>query len=68
MPDHFHLIVNPRDGNIQGFAGTLKSLLAARIIRITKDVRFKLKKPDKDGSIHQVWQDSFKALLCGVSG
>ncbi|HJY27731.1 MAG TPA: transposase [Pyrinomonadaceae bacterium] len=62
MPDHFHLIVNPRDGNIQGFAGTLKSLLAARIIRITKDVRFKLKKPDKDGSIHQVWQDSFKAL------
>ena len=62
MPDHFHLIVNPRDGNIQGFAGALKSLLAARIIDITQDVRFKLKKPAKDGSIHQVWQDSFKAI------
>jgi REP element-mobilizing transposase RayT len=62
MPDHFHLIVNPRDGNIQGFSGALKSLLAARIIEITKDNRFKLKKPAKDGSIHQVWQDSFKAI------
>ena len=61
MPDHFHLIVNPRDGNIQGFAGALKSLLAARIIEITNDNRFKLKTPDKD-SIHQVWQDSFKAM------
>lgn len=62
MPDHFHLIVNPRDGNILGFAGALKSLLAARIIEITRDVRFKLRKPAKDGSIHQVWQDSFKAM------
>ena len=61
MPDHFHLIVNPRDGNIQGFSGALKSLLAARIIEITQDNRFKLKKPAKDGSIHQVWQDSFKS-------
>ena len=62
MPDHFHLIVNPRDGNIQGFSGALKSLLAARIIEITQDNRFRLKKPAKDGSIHQVWQDSFKAI------
>ena len=62
MPDHFHQIVNPRDGNIQGFAGALKSLLAARIIEITNDQRFCLKTPDKDGSIHQVWQDSFKAI------
>ncbi len=62
MPDHFHLIVNPRGGDIQGFAGALKSLLAARIIAITYDKRFNLKTPDKDGSIHQVWQDSFKAF------
>ena len=26
MPDHFHLIVNPKDGNISGFSGALKSL------------------------------------------
>ena len=32
MPDHFHLIVNPRDGNIRGFEGALKSLIAAKII------------------------------------
>ena len=62
MPDHFHLIVNPRDGDIQGFAGALKSLSARRILEVTKDIRFKLRNPAKDGSIHQVWQDSFKAL------
>jgi putative transposase len=62
MPDHFHLIVNPRDGDIRGFAGALKSLTAGKIIEITKEVRFKLRKPAKDGSIHQVWQDSFKAI------
>ena len=62
MPDHFHLIVNPRDGDIQGFAGALKSLTARSLIEITKDDRFKLRKPAKDGSLHQVWQDSFKAF------
>ena len=62
MPDHFHLIVNPRGGNIQGFTGALKSLLAARIIELTQDRRFRLRKPDRDGSIYQVWQDSFKSL------
>jgi len=62
MPDHFHIIVNPRDGNIQGFTGALKSLTAARIVEITKDPRFKVRKSAKDGTVHQVWQDSFKAL------
>ena len=37
MPDHFHLIVNPRDGDIRGFAGALKSLSARRIIQLTSD-------------------------------
>ena len=62
MPDHFHLIVNPRDGDIQRFAGALKSLTAGRIIEITQDARLRLRKPAEDGSIHQVWQDSFKAI------
>jgi len=31
MPDHFHLIANPRDGNIKGFIGALKSV-TARVI------------------------------------
>ena len=60
MPDHFHLIVNPRDGNIQGFTGALKSLTAKKIVEITGDKRFRLKEPDRDGSTYQVWQDSFK--------
>jgi len=62
MPDHFHTIVNPRDGDIKGFAGALKSLSARRILEIRQDNRFQRKKPDKDGSLHQVWQESFKAL------
>jgi REP element-mobilizing transposase RayT len=62
MPDHFHLILNPRDGNIQGFGAALKSLGAKKIIEITGGERFLLDKPDKDGSIHQVWQESFKAF------
>ncbi|HEX9544857.1 MAG TPA: transposase [Pyrinomonadaceae bacterium] len=61
MPDHFHLIVNPRDGNIQGFNGALKSLSAREAIKLCSDNRFLRTTPDVDGSIHQVWQESFKA-------
>jgi putative transposase len=62
MPDHFHLILNPRDGNVQGFGAALKSLSAKKIIEITGGRRFLRAMPDKDGSIHQVWQESFKAF------
>jgi putative transposase len=62
MPDHFHLIVNPQDGDIQGFTAALKSLTSKRIIEITGGLRFLRRQPGKDGSIHQVWQESFKAL------
>ena len=62
MPDHFHLIVNPQDSDIQGFSGALKSLAARKLIDITGGTCFLRKKPDADGSIHQVWQESFKAL------
>jgi REP element-mobilizing transposase RayT len=61
MPDHFHLIANPKDGNIKGFAGALKSKLAKKIIALAGD-RFMLEEPSPDGSIHQVWQESFKAM------
>lgn len=53
MPDHFHLIANPRDGDIQGFTGTLKSKLSIQIIELTGD-RFLLPRAKPDGSIHQV--------------
>ena len=62
MPDHVHLIVNPRDGNIKGFAAALKSLSAKAIVSVNPDPRFIREFPDKDGSIHQVWQESFKGM------
>jgi REP element-mobilizing transposase RayT len=61
MPEHFHLIVNPRDGDIKGFVGTLKSKLASKIVEV-EGSRFELAKPESDGSIHQVWQESFKVV------
>ena len=33
MPDHFHLISNPRDGRIREFTGALKGLIARRFGR-----------------------------------
>ena len=62
MPDHIHLIVNPKDGRIRELAGMLKSLAARRIIDEAKGLSFLRTKPDADGSIHQIWQESFKAL------
>jgi putative transposase len=56
MPDHFHLISNPRDGRIREFIGALKSLSAIRIVRTSKRFRFET---DSDG--HHLWQESFKA-------
>ena len=61
MPDHFHMIANPRDGDIKGFAGTLKSKLAREIIELTGN-QFLLKEPSNKGSHYQVWQESFKAV------
>ncbi len=63
MPDHFHLIANPGDGDIRGFSGSLKSLSARRLIQVTSDENlFVREKPERDGSVHQVWQESFKGV------
>jgi putative transposase len=40
MPDHIHLIVNPKDGRIRELAGALKSLAARRIIDEAKGPSF----------------------------
>ena len=57
MPDHFHLISNPRDGRIKEFIGDLKGLSAKAIISSNQFFRF----PDHGAEGHQVWQESFKA-------
>ncbi len=57
MPDHLHLIVNPKDGDIQQWTGALKSLSAKRLTKLApKDFYLQA-----DGE-NQVWQESFKAL------
>src|SRR5687768_2158774 len=57
MPDHFHLIVNPRDGDIQAWTGALKSLTAKRLTQINPAGLF-----TKSTEENQVWQESFKSL------
>ena len=57
MPDHFHLISNPRDGSIKEFIGSLKSISARRILRTPSHFRFPA---DSDGK--HVWQQSFKSI------
>ena len=57
MPDHFHLISNPRDGRIIEFMRDLKSSVAKGIVRA--GTGFQLPH-NRDG--HQVWQESFKAM------
>ena len=63
MPDHFHLIANPRDGKIKEFTGHLKAVSAKAITRT--NTRFVFAETDKG---HQVWQESFKdvALWSGL--
>jgi REP element-mobilizing transposase RayT len=55
MPDHFHLISNPCDGQIQNFARDLKGLTAKAIVQATQRFSF----PETEEG-HQVWQESFK--------
>ena len=57
MPDHFHLISNPKDGRIKEFLGDLKSRAAMRILKVARSFRF----PETDEGRH-VWQESFKAI------
>jgi REP element-mobilizing transposase RayT len=46
MPDHFHLISNPRDGRIKEFIGELKGLSTKAIIGVNQHFAFLYKKTD----------------------
>ena len=57
MPDHLHLIANPRDGRIKEYTGHLKAVSAKAIVRTNSRFVF------AEMAIgHQVWQESFKDL------
>ena len=62
MPNHFHFIVNPRDGRIQELMGALKSLSAKAIMKAVPSLSFKVENAKPNQSAHQVWQESFKDL------
>jgi REP element-mobilizing transposase RayT len=62
MPDHCHLIVNPRDGQITELTGALKGLSARYVIDAAQGAEFRLEKPAADGTTHRLWQESFKDL------
>ena len=57
MPEHIHLIVNPRDGDIQTWIGELKSFSAKSLVRANPANFF----AESEGE-NQVWQESFKSL------
>ncbi len=57
MPDHFHLISNPRDGRIREFARDLKSQAAKAIVKATSRFIF----PETEEG-RRVWQQSFKGV------
>jgi putative transposase len=57
MPDHIHLIINPRDGKAREWTGALKSLVAKRLVEIAPKDFFR-----QESGENRVWQDSFKAL------
>lgn len=56
MPEHFHIVANPEDGDIRSFTGKLKSLSAKRLVEIMQEGSF------LNIDRNQVWQESFKAL------
>ncbi len=57
MPDHFHLITNPRDGRIKEYTRNLKRRAANAILTFNDRFRF----PETNEG-RQVWQESFKAV------
>lgn len=57
MPDHFHLTLNPEDGDIRRTCGELKSRTASALIDLFPENYFRIGE-----ARNQVWQQSFKAL------
>jgi REP element-mobilizing transposase RayT len=68
MPDHLHLIINPRDGKIRESMGKIKSLSARRIIAAIPDVSFIVDVKEAGEPVHQVSRRVSKPFHCGVIG
>jgi REP element-mobilizing transposase RayT len=69
MPDHFHLIVNPRDGDIRGFKGALKSLTAREVIGIdTENKRAGASRPSRPDRLGRLNDTAVDIFNVGESG
>jgi putative transposase len=62
MPDHIHLVVNPRDGRIRELGGKLKSSSSRKIVPLFPDGTFVIGLDESGAPAHQVYQESFKAF------
>ena len=68
MPDHAHMIVNPRDGRIRELTGAIKSLSARAIIKTSTDSSFLREKPDADGTSTRCGKRASRRFRCGAIG
>ncbi|HKV39682.1 MAG TPA: transposase [Blastocatellia bacterium] len=62
MPDHFHLIVNPRDGRIRELTAKLKGVASRRIISLYPEDAFEVRADETGRQIRELWQQSFKDI------
>src|SRR5437588_13064934 len=63
MPDHFHLISNPRDGRIKEFVGALKSLSAKALSECASNFDFTPMQ-----MVIMCGNKASRPCLCGVVG
>lgn len=69
LPDHFHLLLRPRDGDVSGLLQKIKSLTARRIVENLKTNRrektlaaLRKTRPGRRAHSYQVFQESFRDL------
>ncbi len=68
MPDHLHLIVNPRDGQIKSFTAALKSVSAKRIVEVSNDSRFLRHTRMLTAQYTRYGKRALKGYHCGAAG
>jgi putative transposase len=75
MPDHIHMILNPRCCDISRVMNSVQSASARKIIDWLRDsshestlAKLALDPPKKRGHTHAVWQPDFSAVDLGVQG
>ncbi len=70
LPDHFHLLVRPADGNISRLMQKIKSLSARKIVEHLKETQsgkllsaLRKTRPGRREHHYQIYQQSFRELI-----